>query len=295
MTTSIETFGVLLSQSQRRVVGTLIPELAQRLQLQEKNGRVIQFSVSEMKSIATHAEASLRKANHASLMIHHSTEFVVEAIRRTLKEKSGIGAIPISSRLYQFKITLLKSNPNIWRRIQVRHCTLDKLHEHIQTAMGWMNCHLNQFEIDGERYGDPDLIKREFEEDRTFTDSTVTSLDTILPKDAKPLRFEYLYDFGDCWNHEILFEGCLKATKGNRYPICVEGERACPPEDMGGIHGYERFLAMLAHPNQEEHDDCIQWRKRFDPEQFDSVAVTKKMQRGLPDWRKAARREHTSF
>ena len=133
------------------------------------------------------------------------------------KKSEGIGSIPASERLYQFKITLLESKPPIWRRIQVKDSTLDKFHERIQTAMGWTNSHLHQFEIDGERYGDPELLDDGFE-DFECVDSTVTKISEIVPKDGKRFHFLYEYDFGDGWEHEVLFEGCLKAEKGGRYP-----------------------------------------------------------------------------
>ncbi|MFH1304708.1 MAG: plasmid pRiA4b ORF-3 family protein, partial [Planctomycetota bacterium] len=137
---------------------------------------------------------------------------------------------PNPDLLYQFKITLLGIEPPIWRRIQVQDCTLDKLHEHIQTAMGWDNMHLHQFEIKGERYGDPDLLDDGFGAFHCF-DSTATILSQILPRTKKRFSFKYEYDFGDGWEHEILFEGRPSPQKKRKYPLCLEGEQACPPED----------------------------------------------------------------
>ncbi len=98
--------------------------------------------------------------------------------------------------------------------------------------------------------------------------------------------FHYEYDFGDCWKHNILFEGCLRAEKGVRYPLCVEGERACPPEDVGGPSGYEEYLESLRDPEHEEWKETSDWRGPFRPEHFDGQAATKAMRRGLPNWRK---------
>ncbi len=87
----------------------------------------------------------------------------------------------------------------------------------------------------------------------------------------------------------MLFEGCLKARAGERYPICVEGERACPPEDSGGAAGYQRMLRAVADPEDEEHESFVEWLGRpFDPAAFDGERATKRMRRGLPDWRKMA-------
>ena len=79
--------------------------------------------------------------------------------------------------LYQFKITLLDTRPPIWRRIQVMDGILDKLHEHIQTAMGWTNSHLYHFWIDSQHYGDDPMLH-----EMKYKDSTRTKLSDILPK-----------------------------------------------------------------------------------------------------------------
>jgi hypothetical protein len=187
-------------------------------------------------------------------------------------------------QLFQFKITLVGIQPPVWRRIQVADCTLDKLHEHIQTAMGWTNSHLHQFMINGERYGDPALLDDEFG-DFECIDSTVTRLSAVFPTDGKRFRFMYEYDFGDGWEHEILFEGCPPLEQGKKYPLCVEGERACPPEDVGGVWGYAEFLEAMADPKHERHDELSQWAGPFDSEIFDPADTTKAMKKGLPNWR----------
>ena len=102
----------------------------------------------------------------------------------------------------------------------------------------------------------------------------------IVPKNGKRFRFEYEYDFGDGWEHEILFEGCLKAEKGTRYPLCMEGQRACPPEDVGGPFGYQEYLEALADPKHERHKEFMEWSGRFDPEKFDAEAATKECSKG---------------
>lgn len=274
---------VLLTHAQRKVIADLLPKLCDRLKLDEKNSRTISFTPKELKTIREKAEAARSHAETG--MKRNSLRHVVDAVTKALEESEGIGSIPAAERLYQFKITLLESQPPIWRRIQVKNCTLDKLHEHIQTAMGWTNSHLHQFEIDGERYGDPELLDDGFD-DFECVDSTVTKISEIVPKDGKRFRFRYEYDFGDGWEHEVLFEGCLRAERGQRYPTCVEGERACPPEDVGGVWGYAEYLEALAAPKHEQHDEMLQWRGPFDAEKFDSEEATKAMRRGLPDWRR---------
>jgi len=187
--------------------------------------------------------------------------------------------------VYQFKITLLRSQPPIWRRIQVSNCTLDKLHEHIQTAMGWTNSHLHHFKVGDQLFSDPTLTEDSYDEE--YEDSTSTKLSDILPKTGDGFRFVYEYDFGDSWDHEVLFEGCVPPEPGRSYPACVEGARACPPEDVGGTYGYADFLKAIRNPKNKEHDEMREWAGgSFDPEVFDPAAATKAMKKGLPDWRR---------
>jgi Plasmid pRiA4b ORF-3-like protein len=197
--------------------------------------------------------------------------------------KSGLSVA--TSEVYQFRIALLEAPRPIWRRIRVRDGTLDQLHEHIQTAMGWTNSHLHHFRIGGVLYGDPLLMGENFD-DMDYRDSTTTLVSDILPRGNKPWWFEYEYDFGDGWLHEILLEGRTPVEPKERYPLCVEGEGACPPEDVGGIFGYADFLEAIADPDHEEHDGLLQWAGgKFDPEAFSPAAATRRMKRGLPDWR----------
>ena len=163
--------------------------------------------------------------------------------------------------------------------------TLARLHDAFQDAMGWTNSHLHHFRINKRLYGDPMLMEDSFEE-TNYADSTATKLSDILPERGERFRFEYEYDFGDGWLHDVLFEGRLPAEPRKRYPLCVEGARACPPEDVGGVWGYADFLEAISDPANEEHDESLEWiGGRFDPERFDPAAATKRMKRGLPDWR----------
>jgi hypothetical protein len=193
---------------------------------------------------------------------------------------------PGTAEIYQLKITLIGMEPTIWRRIQVEDCTLNMLHYYIQEAMGWTNSHLHQFRIGKTLYADPNLMEESFDE-LDCKDTTVTSLSDILPRDRKRFRFIYEYDFGDSWEHEILFEGHLPAEPGVRYPRCVEGERACPPEDVGGVWGYAEFLEAIADPKHDQHDELREWvGGRFNPEAFSPAAATKRMTREIPNWQR---------
>lgn len=187
--------------------------------------------------------------------------------------------------LYQLKVALIDAKPAIWRRIQVKDCTLDKLHEHIQTVMGWTNSHLHHFDVDGQFYGDPELMEENFHE-MHYRDSTITLLSDVVPEDGKRRRFKYEYDFGDSWEHEVLFEGCPNAAKGQKYPVCLEGERACPPEDVGGVWGYADFLKTIKSRKRRKRVEMLEWADGwFDPDEFDAATATKSMWKGILDWR----------
>ena len=190
-----------------------------------------------------------------------------------------------SRRLFQFKVLLRGTEPAIWRRIQVWDDTLDRLHEHLQSAMGWTNSHLHQFLINGRCYGDPELLDDGFDPS-SGVDSTQTPMSTVLPANGAPACFEYHYDFGDGWVHDVLFEGSPPPQEGMAYPQCLEGERACPPEDVGGIGGYADYLEAMADPSRAQHQKMLDWRGPFHPEAFNPRRATHLMQEGMPDWRK---------
>jgi hypothetical protein len=198
--------------------------------------------------------------------------------------KSKTQSAPVSTGIFQLKVTLLETNPPVWRRIQVPNCTLDALHGYVQTAMGWENSHLHQFEIGKKCFGNPELLDDGFLDSRC-EDSTKTMLTDILPKNGRSFSFAYEYDFGDSWTHEIEFEKMVEPEDKQKYPICLEGARACPPEDVGGVWGFQDFLEAIADPNHEQHDEFCDWAEDFEPEKFDPAKTTKKMRKGLPDWR----------
>ena len=179
-----------------------------------------------------------------------------------------------SEVIYQIKVTLRGSKPPIWRRIQVAGDTnLGKLHRIIQEVMGWYNSHLHEFIIDGEHYGEPspdDFF--DVEDENKFKLSRVVF--------GEKSRLVYEYDFGDSWEHVLLVEKILPPEPGVRYPICLKGKRACPPEDCGGIWGYESLLEIIRDPEDSEHEEMLEWLGgEFDPEEFDLDGVNKGLER----------------
>jgi hypothetical protein len=176
--------------------------------------------------------------------------------------------------VYQLKITLRDIKPPIWRRVQVKNGSLAKLHDIIQTCMGWTNSHLHSFEIGGESYSEPDpdgMMETE--------DERKVQLSQLAAQGVK--KFTYTYDFGDTWEHSIQIEKTLDAEPGVRYPRCIAGKRACPPEDCGGPWGYGALLDALGNPQHEQHEEMLEWiGGEYDPEQFDLEAVNEEL-RGI--------------
>ena len=127
--------------------------------------------------------------------------------------------------------------------------------------MGWANYHLYQFTIGGATYSRPDFELELDEEDA----QKVKLAQVVSEKD----RFVYEYDFGDSWEHELLVEKISQPEKGKRYPLCLTGKRACPPEDCGGIWGYTDLLEIIQDPDHEEYEEMMDWLGgEFDPEVF---------------------------
>ncbi len=170
--------------------------------------------------------------------------------------------------IYQLKITLRDSHPPLWRRVLVRDdTTLAKLNFIIQIAMGWSNSHLHDFTILGERYSEPSP-----EDGEPVKDERRYKLNQFVT--GAKFKFAYQYDFGDSWDHAVVVEKILPPDPGVRYPVCVAGKHACPPEDVGGVWGYAGFLEALADPNHAEHENYWEWiGGEFDPEAFDLEGV----------------------
>lgn len=175
---------------------------------------------------------------------------------RPTKKSSG-------GTVYQLKITLKNISPPIWRRLQINDCSLAKLHQLIQDSMGWHACHLHTFEIGGAQYAEPS----EFD-DEDLLDSRKLKLSQVIAQGFK--KFGYVYDMGDNWDHVIQVEKTLPAEPGVKYPRCIDGKRACPPEDCGGAWGYGDFLEALKNPRHAQHGEMLEWvGGEFDPEKFD--------------------------
>ncbi|WP_346094601.1 plasmid pRiA4b ORF-3 family protein, partial [Pseudonocardia benzenivorans] len=172
--------------------------------------------------------------------------------------------VSAKTKIFELEIVLTEVAPAVRRRVQVPgEVDLSVLHEVVQSVMGWTNSHLHEFEIAGRRYGIPDP-------DWPGQDVADESKGKLFRLVKAGDRFGYVYDFGDNWTHEITVEAVVAAEPGVRYPRCVAGQGACPPEDVGGIWGYEDFQAVLADPAHPDHAERLEWAGGpFDPHRFD--------------------------
>lgn len=180
----------------------------------------------------------------------------------------------MSKTLY-FKIVLIESKPLIWREFQVTDdYRFDRFHQVLQIVMGWNNSHLHDFRIKGREIGMvDDGYLEEFPE---LEDETKIYLRDLSLEEKE--TFNYRYDFGDCWEHVIYVENISNGKL--LMPICTDGEKACPPDDCGGVRGYTNLLEILKNPSHPEYRDYREWLpQRFNPNRFSLDAVNKELKK----------------
>jgi hypothetical protein len=182
----------------------------------------------------------------------------------------GVAPQPV----FQLRIRLEGVEPPVWRRLLVPGgAKVAKLHDMFQAAMGWTNSHLHSFTIGEHLYG------MQFDDypDEELDEQEYTVVEA-LRGDIR--RFTYDYDFGDGWEHEVVVEDSTWSPLTLKHAVCVDGQNACPPEDVGGAGGYALFLDALADPTHEEHDSFLAWvGYRFNPTAFELAAANAALQR----------------
>jgi len=215
----------------------------------------------------------------------------------------------MNNEIIQMNITLDNIEPAIWRRFIVdSSITLQALHEIIQVVMGWENSHLYSFHIGDSEYSamdseesddcencDPfdcsgtlddddfdddfeDEVDEDYEDDDTCSNESVHTVKLQDLKLKPKQKFLYVYDFGDNWEHTITIEKISENTENFKTPQCLEGKRACPPEDCGSIPGYEDIIYALKNPDDEDSEDLLEWLgEDYDPERFEVEDVNEEL------------------
>lgn len=196
----------------------------------------------------------------------------------------GLAPLPVpaprdggSGAAYQIKVQLRgATKPPVWRRLQVpADIGLDRLHEVIQAAMGWENYHMHVFSHGSGDYGLPDRELGHRDERKVVLSQLLTHAGD---------KIGYTYDFGDGWDHDIVLEKVLPPDTEVADPVCTAGKGACPPEDCGGVWGYEELKDTLADPNAEDHQSMLEWLglnsgDDFDPKAFSIAEVNRRLRR----------------
>ena len=192
-----------------------------------------------------------------------------------------VSSVPAPT-IYQIKIVLVGIEPPIWRTVLCKSdATLVEFHDVIQVAMGWNDSHLHKFNVEDREIGNAEFRLDDYCDDAE--DEREITLEDVAPS------FEYEYDFGDGWVHDVHIEKEVPYDAKVSYPLCIAGERKCPPEDSGGIWGYQSTLDALADGTID--DDRREWMEEFtggepwDAEEFNLEMVN--WNSHAPRWRMA--------
>ncbi len=277
-----ESLELKLSEAQRHTIlkYTEVPAiLAERLAAKGTGAKATQFTLDELDDLFDHvAESVYRAKGNERQKVLRIAEKVSKLLGSTIDpaETPKRRLATSSDSVFQLKIALRAIDPPIWRRVQTKDCTLEELHALIQVTMGWEFEHLYRFIIGGVEYSDLEMAS-----DDEVGDACDTKLSEVLPIQNRRPRFQYEYDFGDGWIHQLIVEERFPPVEGVKYPICVAGQRACPPEDCGGPWSYADFVETISNPDHEKHEETLEWvGDGCDPEAFDIEAVNKELATG---------------
>lgn len=177
-------------------------------------------------------------------------------------------------QLVALRVELRDVEPLVWRRVLVANqWTLVSLHKWLQWIMGWMDTHGHEYQV-GESVVAPDWWIRELGngvEEAAYRDERRVSVAKVVAELGARGEFEYRYDMGDDWRLRIVIESPPAGMmEGVPLPLCVAGENAGPPDDVGGPHGYREFLAAIADRRHEQHEESLRWIGGvFDPKGLD--------------------------
>lgn len=183
----------------------------------------------------------------------------------------------MTRNIYQLKVTLEDIRPPIWRRVLVESgMKLDQLHLVVQAIMPWENYHLHSFETKEGSYM-PKMPDDGFPAfDLPAQDESKAKISDLLTQEKSWIR--YIYDMGDGWEHKILLEKILAPDPKLKYPICIKGKRACPPEDCGGAWGYMNLVEILSDPNHPDYAEMMEYHEDgINAEVFDLAEINERL------------------
>ncbi|CAN5576769.1 plasmid pRiA4b ORF-3 family protein [soil metagenome] len=179
--------------------------------------------------------------------------------------------IPFGPTVHVLRVSLRDVEPVVWRQVVVKSDTpLPKLARTLEQVMGWDGYHLHMFDVAGILFGEPD------EDTDDVINEKAATVKHVLPQVQSALRWDY--DFGDGWEHDVVVDAIESPADRKQYPVCLDGDRGCPPEDCGGVPGYQSLLAVLADSAHPEYEELAAWAPDgFDPAEFDLVAANRRL------------------
>ncbi len=176
--------------------------------------------------------------------------------------------------VYRFRVSLKDIKPPIWRRIEVpANYSFRDLHVVIQDAMGWLDYHLYEF---GVKNPHTDQVIKIGYPDEDYGEDILPVWSELIANYFTPVNkiANYIYDFGDYWQHKLQLEQIHPTEKGESYPRCLKGKRACPPEDCGGVGGYYNMIEILSNPSDQDYETMIEWLGgEYNPDYFEPSEV----------------------
>jgi len=185
--------------------------------------------------------------------------------------------------IIRLEARIVGTEPAITRSLELpSDLNFAQLHEVLQAAFGWTDSHLHQFHVGGLTIGAPEVLEDTAYGPRVFEATDIQLKDLTFPYEVDAtLTLTYQYDFGDNWQHKLVLRRA-EIEDEVKYPRCIAGDQAGPPEDVGGYSGYADFLEAWLDSKHEEHKAVRRWAgKKFDPERFDLVATNKAIAKAL--------------
>jgi pRiA4b ORF-3-like protein len=199
--------------------------------------------------------------------------------------------MPPKSQPVTLRVELLEVAPLVWRRVLVSNqWTLAALHHYLQWIIGWRDTHAHEFQV-GAGVVAPERWIHEVGLDSdasAYRDERRVSVAAVVTELHIGGELEYRYDMGDGWRHRIVIESTARSWEDGELPLpnCVAGENACPPDDVGGPHGYALFLEIIGDRSHERHEEMLRWIGGvFDPKGFDLNRLNR-------EWKGAGRRRN---
>ena len=274
-----ESLELNLSEGQRHTIleyAELPAHLSERFAAKGTKAKATPFTLDELDELLDYIEVSVYRAKgNEKQKVLRIVAKVAKLLGSTI-DPDEMPKHPLPKRtdaVFQIKMTLNGVDPPIWRRIQTTDCTLEELRALIHVTMGWEFEDHYRFDIGGVEYADLDMTS-----DNDAEDACDTMLSEVLPVQNRRPRFQYVYDFGDDWIHQLVVEERFLPEKGVKYPMCVAGQRACPPEDCGGPWAYPDFVEEVSNPDHRRHEETLaRVGDEFDPERLDLEAVNSEL------------------